>query len=896
MGRFQEAIPPLLQAMAIMEEAEATNSPSYSSSNTNLAGAYWRLGKYEETEHLLVRAIEITKNTLGEEHPEYAQNLSNLGALYYTMERYEATEPLFLQALEIRKKVLGEQHVAYGNSLNNLAGLYQDLERYKESEAYYIETIKVLKVALGEDHPYYAISLEGLAMLYTNTKRYAESEPLMLEVQQIRKSALGEHNPEYAEVLLKLGIVYTGLEQFEKAEQFYAQSGFLLENTLGKYHQLYFNYLNNFSELYNAKGDFETTTSKLYQALTLNCVDNEISFPKNSLDDIPTYKFRSETDLLETLRALSTAAQKQYMQDKKANREALLVAYSATQASIKIKNRINSEFTQHNDKLTNLKVIGGMLATAIQIELELASEKDEATVRKTFQYAEQNKSILLTEATKAKNRQTFGQLPDSIAKKEAMLQLQFSQLKKEELETADPTKRMEVTNVLNQLSIEIEAFRKELKETNPKYYELKYNTTTKQLKDIQDELSSKTALLEYFVADEFIYLFSVQKEKANLYTLKINKDSLNSKVRALRNTLTNYNYIRDYPEKAYRNYTQNAYWFYENLLAPALEDIQNVEELIIVADGALGHVPFEAFLTQKPSEQYTNYRLLDYLIKDYKVSYNYSASLWHANKTNPKSSNNGKVLACAGSYQNKNLTKGRSSYLRHFRDRLVELPAARKEIEVLSTQFDGTFLQDTSSNEHFFKQHAEDYSIIHLAMHGTLDKQNPILSSLVFTENGDTLEDNFLQAYEISHMNLNADLVVLSACETGYGKFAQGEGVMSMARAFMYAGVSSVVVSLWQVNDLSTSEIMQEFYRNLAKGQDKAAALQAAKIYYLDIATGIAAHPAFWSPFVQLGDSQSIESITKKGDSNWIWWLIGGLAGLGLVAVLLKSLRRKEVV
>jgi len=148
-----------------------------------------------------------------------------------------------------------------------------------------------------------------------------------------------------------------------------------------------------------------------------------------------------------------------------------------------------------------------------------------------------------------------------------------------------------------------------------------------------------------------------------------------------------------------------------------------------------------------------------------------------------------------------------------------------------------------------------------------------MLSSLAFTENQDSLEDNFLQAYETSRMKLNANLVVLSACETGYGKFEQGEGIISLARSFMYAGVPSLVVSLWQVNDASTAAIMTSFYQNLADGMDKSVALQQAKFTYIKSASGIMAHPAFWSPFIQLGNSSPINLATKK---SWLPWGIGG--------------------
>ena len=290
-----------------------------------------------------------------------------------------------------------------------------------------------------------------------------------------------------------------------------------------------------------------------------------------------------------------------------------------------------------------------------------------------------------------------------------------------------------------------------------------------------------------------------------------------------------------------------------------------------------------------------------YLINRYKISYSYSALLWVENRSKQHAEDHSlEMLAAAASYA-PNLDSliseqhSRSSRTSSLRKILTDIPATKTEVQYLENNFNGSFWYDAISNERNFKQEAPKYDIIHLAMHGLLDEKNPILSSLAFTENGDSIDDNFLEAWEISHLKLNAQLVVLSACEAGYGKFQQGEGVMSLARSFMYAGVPSLVVSMWQVNDASTSIIMQAFYKNLAKGMDKAAALRQAKLAYIKKAEEYAAHPAFWAPFIQLGDSRPIH-VATKGPSSRLWWLAGGIGGLLAIAggALAMSRRRRK--
>ena len=255
------------------------------------------------------------------------------------------------------------------------------------------------------------------------------------------------------------------------------------------------------------------------------------------------------------------------------------------------------------------------------------------------------------------------------------------------------------------------------------------------------------------------------------------------------------------------------------------------------------------------------------------------------------------MLAMAASYKNRgagSLEELRLPDERSLRNYLQPLPAARAEVLALQESYKGYFAFDSLASEKMVKQLAPDYAIIHLAMHGLLDAKRPMLSALAFTEDGDSLESNFWQAHEISKMNLNADLVVLSPGETGYGRFEQGNGIASLARAFMYAGVPAMVVSLWEVNDASTSRLMQSFYQNLAKGMPKDEALRQAKLDYITSVGNLAAHPAFWSPFILIGNTRTI-TVATKGSSVLLWAAIGvGLVAVTAIGIGLAMRQRKK--
>jgi CHAT domain-containing protein len=190
---------------------------------------------------------------------------------------------------------------------------------------------------------------------------------------------------------------------------------------------------------------------------------------------------------------------------------------------------------------------------------------------------------------------------------------------------------------------------------------------------------------------------------------------------------------------------------------------------------------------------------------------------------------------------------------------LSPIKGTREEINLISSYFSTRKFFDERATESVFKEKAGDYSLLHLAMHTIIDDQNPLYSKLVFTITPEPAnEDGFLNTYELFNLEMQGELAVLSACNTGTGKLERGEGIISLARGFFYAGIPSVVMTLWEVEDHSSAELMGLFYKYLQKGLPKDVALQSAKIEYLDKAGKLQSHPYFWAGFVNIGSSSPI--------------------------------------
>jgi len=306
---------------------------------------------------------------------------------------------------------------------------------------------------------------------------------------------------------------------------------------------------------------------------------------------------------------------------------------------------------------------------------------------------------------------------------------------------------------------------------------------------------------------------------------------------------------------------------------------KEVEKVVIIPDGLMSLIPFELLLTEEPADQIVNYAGLPYLLKKYQLSYAYSATLW-LEKQAVNDQWKHQFAGYAPSYQSISLAESNelASY-GDLRNQIGDLKYTSDEIQNASSFFDGITFTGSEATESSFKRHGGEFQILHLAMHAIIDEENPLQSKLIFTQDQDTLEDGFLNAYELYNMRLTAEMAVLSACNTGFGKLVRGEGVLSLGRAFAYAGCPSIVMSLWPAQDKATADIMRYFYQGLSKGRAKDAALREAKLKYLENASDLLTHPFYWGGFVVQGDASPIR--LSRGLS-WYWLLLG----IPLLAVL----------
>ena len=366
--------------------------------------------------------------------------------------------------------------------------------------------------------------------------------------------------------------------------------------------------------------------------------------------------------------------------------------------------------------------------------------------------------------------------------------------------------------------------------------------------EIQALLDADTALLEYFVGFEDRFIFVVTKEKILVVRLKVDSEKLFQKIKEFRDRVVEGITLDRLFTKTYERPISE---LYEILIQPIEGEIYGKRHLVIVPHGMLHYLPFQALLSKSGK----------YLIESFTISYLPSASVLKYARVNNKG--NRTELFAAG-----NPATG-----------LAPLPAAEEEVRELSTLFKKKLvLTGREATKTSVKRQSPKYDLLHLSTHGEMIESDPLRSNLRFTPSAG--DDGRLTVNEIFDMEIKANLVTLSACETALvkgeeGDFPRGDDLVGLSRAFIHAGAPSVVASLWKVSDDSTVELMGSFYRNL-RSMTKAEALQKAQIdlmkssirfhvergsggitrsadYQIDMAIDCS-HPFFWAPFILVGD------------------------------------------
>ena len=836
---------------------------------------YLSLSKYDSAMDYLEEAIMTGLQYLREDHVEVAESYNSIGHVHGKNGNYDKELMYYQKALNIRLRLFGKSYPHVANSYNNIGTSYYIKGNYDRALIYLQKAVDIwLKTSDLPFGSWYGmvIGYGNIGNSYMKKGEYNQSLTYHQKALRMSLKRFGESHTYVARSYNNIGTSYLYEKKYGQALTYYKKSLAIRLEILGNVHH-------DIAQSYNTLGNFYFETkywSKALEYYQRMLIALTINFNNPSIYVNPTIKgANSKPYLLEGLKLKANTLTIHYAEETH-NLKDLQFSLETYQLATRLIDTLRYEYTSYQTRqdlnTSSLEIYEGAIRVAHQL---YQVTQDTTYFHQAFALAEKSKAFLLQQALKEANALQFADIPDSLVQREKALKIDLAFYEKQAFEAEQKKDTAKITMYQNYLFERRQQFDSLIQalETNyPQYYELKYTTNTPTVAEIQQQLPDNNAtLIEYFTGDSSSYAFVIQKSDFQMIEL-INDSTLKASVTTLRESIVQKNNNSQYVHAAHQ--------LWQQLIQPLDTLIQKTDNqplhLIIVPHGALHYLPFETLLTQPVDTANINFTKLPYLIHDYRISYALSSSLWLKAKQ-IQIITEATCLAFAPQYPGKAVpSRGSLDELRD--EGLGELPGAMEEVKAMANYTDGNFFTGPEATEHNFKKYAPAASLIHLAMHGVVDTEYPENSRLVFTHSGDTIQDDSLFVYELYNMHLPSQLVVLSACNTGYGQLAKGEGLLSLARGFMYAGSPNLVMGQWEVNDHSTVTIMDRFYAGLANGLTKDAALREAKLHHLSSADENTAHPFYWASLAPMGN---MGSVALKKDSNW-WWI---LVVMGIMAV-----------
>jgi CHAT domain-containing protein/tetratricopeptide (TPR) repeat protein len=418
----------------------------------------------------------------------------------------------------------------------------------------------------------------------------------------------------------------------------------------------------------------------------------------------------------------------------------------------------------------------------------------------------------------------------------------------------------------------------------PDYYVIKYNTHNIALQDIPGIVGRNGSYVNYIVSNNVLYTFVVNRKNQQLLSCPIDSSFFND-IRRFRSLLSMPSSSESESLK-FKEYQTVGNKLYKILMEPVRPYLIS-DQVVISPDNLLSYLPFETIPTAIDTGKNTRYKNISYLMKDLDISYTYSATFM-AESEKKESVYGNKLIAFAPDYPEPIDIQSALFSRQGNMGILHDLPFARQEAAYVSDLTGGKLFENSDAKESTYKSESGKYDIIHLAMHTLVNDKDPMRSTLIFSHSKDSLEDGYLKTYEIYGIPLKAKMVVLSSCNTGTGLMSTGEGILSLARGFIYSGSQSVVMSMWEIEDKSGTEVVKLFYDNLKKGYTKSVALKKARTEFIEKADRLRSHPYFWSALVVYGNNSPLYHSRRTE-------FIIGIISLFVVAGIVYNYRKRKI-
>ena len=927
-GEHARAEPLFTRAVRIAEKSRGPEHPITATALNNLAQFYDTTNDFARAEELMLRVLAIREKALGPDHPEVAVSLSNLGTLYDQLGDPVRAEQLMRRALRIVEKGRGPDHPETATVLNNLGFIFRNAGDFQLSEQHYVRALAINEKALGPDHPALASNVDNLAQLYSQRGEYARAEGLFKRALAIRERAFGADNTEVAESLGNLALLYQEQGDLQQAETLLVRAREIFERKLGAEHLQVATALDNLGALYHTMRQPERAEPLMARALAIR----EKLFGAESAEAAVSYNNlggaalrRGDAARAESLYLRALRIYERVHGEGHPTVSTLLSNLSTTYLARGDLSRAVS--TQARGLDIGERQLAHVLATGSEEQKRLYA----ARLREEFDYtmslhaasAPADQAALrlaLTTLLRRKGR-VLDAMSDQIGalrrrlKPEDRALLERLSAKRAELAALvlkGPGKSPPSEYQARLAALAAEADRLE-GEVGARSMEYRAQSQPVTFEAVQRALPAGTALVEFAVyrpynqksrsrAENFgaprYSAYVLPQAGAPVWVELGEAAPIDRAVAAWRAALAD-------PRRA--DVRALARDVDERVMRPVRRLLgAEAKQLLLSPDGALNLIPFGALTDEQDR----------YLIETYSLTYLTSGRDLLRLQIKPEGQQPPVVVAdpvfdaggappaqrapVDAAAQRGSGAAGRRS-LDFASAQFSRLPGTAGEARAIGLILPGVrLLTEAQATEATLKQLSRP-SVLHVATHGFFlaDQkraeggaraanpspprrgENPLLRSGIALAGANALsggagEDGILTAYEAAGLDLwGTKLVVLSACETGVGEVQNGDGVYGLRRALVLAGSEAQVMSLWQVSDEATRDLMVEYYRRLQAGEGRSEALRRVQIGMLTgtrrdeagaaqrglagapggkTQTANRSHPFYWAAFIQSGD------------------------------------------
>lgn len=904
-GKFEMAADYHIRALEIRKKIYNTDNSDIAMSYANLGVLNYKMGRYKDALEYFLKFLQISEKVFGPDNPHTSDAYNNVGDAYFKLGDSRKSLLFSRKALAMRL-TRGDSSPGVPTSYNNLGIIYKSEGDYDLALSCFRKSIGSVKKLQGNSHPDLVGNYNNTGEVYMDEGNLDSAIVYLNMAIDLGLRVSGADVENIASAFLNRGVLYGKLNEPDKEITDYRTGLSVVRKALTEEHPV-------LADLYNAMSGFlaregKTDSSLIYQTMAIRIReksyspphpviassyrDMALSYQKSGRNDSARANYMrslqvnyslplpegdlnpscilDHNEFALTILELCRLDYKEYLLT---GEKKLLSEITGYFDLVKfLVNSVISDFVLEERRIKLLNRFSKYTAIAVDAAFQLfINTGDPQYFAKALEFSELNKSAVLNNLEYRYKTEKETRVPERLLHKRKNLlgYTDFLRMKLLKPDREQERNSPEVRHRIDSLMLCLRDVNDTINQyTLRNFYPFAAEKTDLKIK-IESAIEARDAFISYFFSDSVLFSFVITRDTSTVLK-KIIPNGKNLKL-----------LVKDYLAALKKYETERLPDLNSALYNILFKDVEKLitskEKLVIIPDKDLFFLPFETLCDMHPVKELIDFTNQDFMIRKYDLVYHYSAGLWLSASKAPFMSLSrftafapvftGRKEGYLSSGIAEKAGKPESIIQQDNGDRIMlnELPYSLAEVDTLkklfsSYGFRADIFTSADASEEALKENMGTSDFIHLATHGVTDNMHPELSGLAFSGNSqpeagdspdETNTDGILYAKDLYSLETHADLVTLSACETGTRKLEEGEGIIGLVRGFLSTGAKNILFSYWKVDDKSTLFFMDKFYRSALAGSDYPGALREAKL--MMIKDPETSYPLIWGSFALIG-------------------------------------------